>query len=459
MLHAPRSRGASARALGLCLALALPCAGAAGAPSADHLAEAREALASGRADKAQELLNAMLAAKEGDPRDVRLLLAEAQLKGGTPQRAVETLEPLSSDKSYEVMAALGHGYLALAEQFKQSNRKPADLDFAYEEARSYLELAAKAAPAGDLGVATELGNFLLYTLGDHEAAAASADARLEADPKDGEALLLRGCAGVYAVVAAQNAGDEQGAATKAGSAIADLVAADKLLGKERYEPWVQLAWLYESQGQDSNAVNAALKVLDRFPKADFSTLYHLARRYAGERKYGAASKALVEMTRRDTAQLSRWIGNEADKTAVATTLGYAIEPLASAQPPRAGDAADILAAILAVQTSDANLWNNYGLMCRDAGRTEESYRGYSEALKLNPDDPALHNDAAVILHYYLHRDYDKAQELYERGLELAEAELARTDLSPDRRTEMETVKRDTSNNLGKLARKDYEWKG
>ena len=158
------------------------------------------------------------------------------------------------------------------------------------------------------------------------------------------------------------------AVAKAGSAIADLVAADKLLGKERYEPWVQLAWLYESQGQDSNAVNAALKVLDRFPKADFSTLYHLAKRYAGERKYDGASRALVEMTHRDAAQLSRLIGAEPDRTAVATSLGYAIEPLANAQPPRAGDAADILAAIVAVQTTDGNLWNNYGLMCREIGR-------------------------------------------------------------------------------------------
>jgi Flp pilus assembly protein TadD len=98
-------------------------------------------------------------------------------------------------------------------------------------------------------------------------------------------------------------------------------------------------------------------------------------------------------------------------------------------------------------------------MCRDARRFEESWRGYSEALKLMPEEPGLHNDAGIVLHYYLHRDYGTAQELYERALELAEAELAATDTAPARRTEMEVVKRDASRNLEKLARGDYEWNG
>ncbi len=424
-----------------------------------RLAEARALVAAGRFDKAFELLDAMLASHEGDQDSARILLSEAQVKAGVPERAVETLDALSSGKSYDALAAAGRAYRALGDKFAKTGRRQDDISFAYDEARSYLELAARAAPPGDHVIADELARFELYTLGDFDAALSTASSRITADPADAEALLLRGCAGVYAVVAAQDAGNEPRAATLAATAISDLIAADTLLPKDRYEPWVQLTWLYESQGQAANAVNAALKVLDRFPKGDFTTLYHLAKRYADERKYDAASHALLEMTHRDAAQLGRLIGAESDKTAVATSLGYAVEPLANARPPRAGDAADILAAILAVQTSDGNLWNNYGLVCRDANRFEESWRGYSEALKLLPDEPGVHNDAAVILHYYLHRDYGRAQELYERALELSEAELATAGLNADRRAAMEIVKRDASTNLEKLARKDYQWNG
>lgn len=115
----------------------------------------------------------------------------------------------------------------------------------------------------------------------------------------------------------------------------------------------------------------------------------------------------------------------------------------------------------------ARFWNNMGLFYRDAGEPlkqsdreedrataqgyfETAYRAYSNGLTASPDDPSILNDTAVMLHYYLHRDLERARELYKKATERATAELARTDLAADVRTIYQTALRDSKNNLALL---------
>lgn len=117
--------------------------------------------------------------------------------------------------------------------------------------------------------------------------------------------------------------------------------------------------------------------------------------------------------------------------------------------------------------SDSRYWNNTGLFWRDAGEAlkkgeraedkakaqedfEKSWKAYSKALEIEPDDPSLLNDAAVILHYYLERDLDRAAQMYRKAAERARAELEKKDLKPDLRERYATALKDSTDNLAKL---------
>ncbi len=121
----------------------------------------------------------------------------------------------------------------------------------------------------------------------------------------------------------------------------------------------------------------------------------------------------------------------------------------------------------------ARYWNNMGLFYRDAGEPlrksakeddravaqgyfETAYRAYSAAHELTPDDPSIMNDLAVMLHYYLNRDLERAAELYKKATERATIELARTDLAADLRSLYEIALRDSKNNLAKLESGKHE---
>jgi tetratricopeptide (TPR) repeat protein len=439
------------------LALVASAQGASG----DPLAAAREALAAGQADKAVELLKPLVGdagakgAPSKDAREARLLLCEAQIKAGDPDQAVETITPLAEGGDYEVLLATGRAYKAWAESMQRQERSGDDVGFAFDEARSYLEQAAKQASRGQSAAAIELGNLELYTLGEHEAALKRAEKLLDADSGDAEARLLRGQALLWVSIDTAQGGDEEQAKKLRQDAIADLIAAEKALPKTRPEPWAQLAWLYEADGQPDKAVEAAVKALERTPKGSIATLFHLALRYAGERRYDVAALALQTMVKADSRAVTDAIRAEKDPTAAAIALTWAVTPMFEAKAVE--PARESLAAIVASKPQSIDPWNNYALICRETQKFEEAFDAYQQALLIAPDSARLNNDAGVVLHYYLHRDYDKAQEYYEKAVELADAALAKTDLDEATRTETQTAKDDAINNLKKLAKGDHTW--
>jgi len=112
-------------------------------------------------------------------------------------------------------------------------------------------------------------------------------------------------------------------------------------------------------------------------------------------------------------------------------------------------------------------WNNAGLFWRDAGdglmrdKTapdkklatqyyEAALKDYETALALEPEHPNYLNDTAVMLHYCLDRDLERAKKLYQKAQERAAALLEKTDLSPADRELYQTALRDSKNNLAKL---------
>jgi tetratricopeptide (TPR) repeat protein len=117
----------------------------------------------------------------------------------------------------------------------------------------------------------------------------------------------------------------------------------------------------------------------------------------------------------------------------------------------------------------ARYWNNLGLFLRDHGEQmrlrdkdvdpallarqwEAAYAAYQRTLELEPENPNYLNDTAVMLHYYLDRELDRALAMYEKAARRADEELARKDLSPTDREIVQIAKRDSNDNLRKLKR-------
>lgn len=84
---------------------------------------------------------------------------------------------------------------------------------------------------------------------------------------------------------------------------------------------------------------------------------------------------------------------------------------------------------------------------------EQARAAYEEAMRLAPEMPHLPNDLAVVLHYYLERDYDRAMELYERSLSMATDLLAAGGLDEEMQLFAETAKSDAELNIAALKEK------
>jgi len=147
-----------------------------------------------------------------------------------------------------------------------------------------------------------------------------------------------------------------------------------------------------------------------------------------------------------------------------------------AEKGRFQDAAFLSELECGVYPNESRYWNNAGLFWRDGGEAmqkgsdpeakkksaelfEKSWRAYSKALEIEPENPALLNDAAVILHYYLDRDLEKAKAMYKKAADRAKAELAKPDLPKETRDLYETALRDSTNNLAKLEKGEKSDKG
>ena len=77
--------------------------------------------------------------------------------------------------------------------------------------------------------------------------------------------------------------------------------------------------------------------------------------------------------------------------------GFAVGAYRSNRRAEGRDISHVLAAVL----DTAEKWNNYAFLCRETKMYKESFAAYENALQVQPDDPQLMNDGAVILDYHL----------------------------------------------------------
>ena len=86
---------------------------------------------------------------------------------------------------------------------------------------------------------------------------------------------------------------------------------------------------------------------------------------------------------------------------------------------------------------------------------ETSYQHYVKAVEHAPDDPRIVNDCGLMLLYHLHRDDDRAREMFDRAIELGEAQIAELpeDADEDQKRFLEEAVGDAYQNVAVLMRK------
>ncbi len=284
------------------------------------------------------------------------------------------------------------------------------------------------------------------------------------------------------------------AAVVARPAAVDLTQVQSVLGSERFLATVEAAlpklsadekanpadvaaltwwvgWARLDQKQYEKAEEALAAAVAKKP--DFvNTWYFLAVAREGKKDMEGALAALRKYADANAEDLGVMLlkGPDTSVKVIDALIAFC------AEKQRSSDAAFLSELECEIYPNESRYWNNTGLFWRDAGELlqkgaepdakkkatplfEKSWKAYSKALELEPENPAFLNDAAVILHYYLDRDLDKARAMYKKAAERAKVELAKPDLSKDLRDLYETALRDSTNNLAKLEKGEKTDKG
>jgi len=101
---------------------------------------------------------------------------------------------------------------------------------------------------------------------------------------------------------------------------------------------------------------------------------------------------------------------------------------------------------------EQDAWNNLAFLYRETGEAEKSLAAYQQALSIQPDDPQIMNDLAVIYHYYLKTEDEIALELYRNAIIRAEEILNAENSAGDDLSLVKIALRDARNNLSKLSK-------
>lgn len=218
-------------------------------------------------------------------------------------------------------------------------------------------------------------------------------------------------------------------------------------------------------GKQEDAEKAFLHALELAP-ATRSSWYYLARVRTARGDGMGAADALRKFKDANQAELMQWLAWESlakdNREMLAWVSGnchFRAEGMRA--DGKLSDALPFIEAAMAVTElrtvwlpDDAEGWSNLGLFTRDLGDVinflrrqnkdlpdpkplwERAYEAYAKSLALDDTNPNTLNDAAVILHYNLRRDFQKARELYKKALQRANEQLAKPDLDPQTRKQL-----------------------
>lgn len=249
----------------------------------------------------------------------------------------------------------------------------------------------------------------------------------------------------------------------------------KLYGTEAVSDATMLWWLgyARSAAKDyAGAEQAMLAAVEKWP-AYSNAWWTIATSRYSRKDFDGATEAIFTFESLDAENLTATIqSNLAMNLALIEGLvgHYASSYEAKRDSVKAAKAAQLALIQAAAAPEYSPYWNNAGLFFRDAGdylkgKTdapsvalreqfhEASFENYSRALELEPENPIYLNDTAVILHYCLDRELERALAMYERATELATAQLKRTDLASGARGGIEIALRDSQNNARLLKKK------
>jgi len=241
-----------------------------------------------------------------------------------------------------------------------------------------------------------------------------------------------------------------------------------------------LGYAQFSSGSHEEAEANFTSAVEKWPAYMNSYFYIGMARYH-RADYAGASQAWREHWTRNPGDLVGMVNSNPDlyRNVIVYTQGKCAEqgqPPLGMKPALNLEAAFLGEVLCAVDASKSKYWNDLGLFSRDGGAYlrardkkgddseaqrlfERALVAYERALELAPDSPHLYNDQAVVLHYYLERDYETAMELYEKSNAMAVAQLESGDLDKGEQGLVEIAKRDSADNIRKLKRKLEREKG
>ncbi len=228
-----------------------------------------------------------------------------------------------------------------------------------------------------------------------------------------------------------------------------------------------LGWARFEQADWPGAEEAFQRSLALSPESANSWFYvALARQYRKDSE-GALAALRTGWDADPAAIVTAARGAGGSLRAFENLIGWCVEA------ERSLDAALVAEMLAEADPEEPRHWNNMGLFLRDEGESlelakykdptlpepdpahlrqlyERSFTAYQRALELSPGDPQVINDNALLLHYHLERDLERARGLYEQAIALAESKLAETDLDAEDRARFETAKDDATINLEAL---------
>jgi tetratricopeptide (TPR) repeat protein len=419
----------------------------------------------GQVEDAARLLSKALAADPERYRDAWAALAEAAWRAGTLEEARAAAEHAVGLEPHCAAAQALLGRIAFA-QHSAADRagdtvaRDEDWSAALAAFRAAIDAlgepsdAAQRAELADLYV--QCGNLHAWKQ-DLEAAAGDYAAAMAADP------------GRVDYNAVHTALGPEAFATSVAGALARFEAAGAPAG----EGLATLLWwhgyaLYEGSSW-SEAEGAFRRALAAWP-AYTSAWYYVFHACVAAQRRAEAVGALQSWLDADAGGLVAALSADAAGGAgtLESLVGWCADPARQQGRPRNEDAALLCDVLTRLQPDVSRHWNNLGLFLRDRadelrrtrgrdadpaevrGLYERAFEAYEKALALEPENPGYLNDTAVMLHYYLQRDLDRARSMYEQAAEAAERELGRADRAPDARELFATARRDARDNLRRL---------
>ncbi len=178
--------------------------------------------------------------------------------------------------------------------------------------------------------------------------------------------------------------------------------------------------------------------------------YYLGRCRFALNDYKSASRDFFRIMAADPDSFVYYLSNDPNWKEVCSALSFLSN--FSYEANNLEMARDLIGGILTVVKNNSTYYNNYAFLCRETGEYEAAFQAYQECLTLEPDNPSVLNDTALILQYHLHRDLDYAKELYNRAIAEAGKVIRDEEASAAAKEGARTALRDARTNLKKMER-------